>query len=231
MQNGNGMYMNHQTPPPATHYSIDVECVATGRDHNSRAVAQISLVDQYEQIILNLYVRPQQPIVSYLTPLTGLTREIIEGQGIPLEEAVRILRQYLPQSSILVGQNIGKDVDWLQLKEGKDYQSLVDLSGIYRVWNTKYKTWSIFGQDHLAKVLLGWNTENSSHDAVGDAVKSIRLFNLYKTLQSDPQAWRRAQETVMTAEVQPSFAKRNPEFDGVCMGNRRQCKCGAPFLG
>ena len=44
MQNGNGMYMNHQTAPPATHYSIDVECVATGRDHNSRAVAQISLV-------------------------------------------------------------------------------------------------------------------------------------------------------------------------------------------
>jgi hypothetical protein len=39
------------------------------------------------------------------------------------------------------------------------------------------------------------------------------------------------QETVMAAEVQPSFAKRNPEFDGVCMGNRRQCKCGAPFLG
>lgn len=72
-------------------------------------------------------------------------------------------------------------------------QSLVDLTGIYRVWNTKYNTWSVFGQDHLAKVLLGWNTENSSHDAVGDAVKSIRLFNLYKNLQSDPQAWRRAQ--------------------------------------
>ncbi len=162
---------------------------------------------------------------------------------------MRILRQYLPQSSILVGQNIGKDVDWLQLKEGKDYQvqpnpfevslcvsflsccglnfrlcirslsdltysaclgnirhghdnnlktlawaqSLVDLTGIYRVWNTKYNTWSVFGQDHLAKVLLGWKTENSSHDAVGDAVKSIRLFNLYKSLQSDPQAWRRAQ--------------------------------------
>jgi hypothetical protein len=31
-------------------YSIDVEAVATGTDHNSRAVAQISLIDQYEQV-------------------------------------------------------------------------------------------------------------------------------------------------------------------------------------
>jgi hypothetical protein len=44
MQNGSGMYMNQQSVAPATHFSIDVECVATGRDHNARAVAQISLV-------------------------------------------------------------------------------------------------------------------------------------------------------------------------------------------
>lgn len=30
--------------PPAIYYSIDVECVAVGTDHNARAVAQISLV-------------------------------------------------------------------------------------------------------------------------------------------------------------------------------------------
>ncbi len=32
------------------YYSIDVECVATGTDHNARAVGQVSLVDQYEQV-------------------------------------------------------------------------------------------------------------------------------------------------------------------------------------
>ena len=30
--------------PPPTHYSIDVECIATGPTHLDRAVAQISLV-------------------------------------------------------------------------------------------------------------------------------------------------------------------------------------------
>jgi hypothetical protein len=32
------------TQPVVTHFSIDVECVATGTDHNSRSVAQIALV-------------------------------------------------------------------------------------------------------------------------------------------------------------------------------------------
>jgi RNA exonuclease 4 len=51
-----------------------------------------------------------------------LTKEVIEGQGLPLEQALQILRHYMPRNSILVGQNIRKDVDWLQLKEGQDFQ-------------------------------------------------------------------------------------------------------------
>jgi RNA exonuclease 4 len=37
----------------AEYYSIDVECVATGTDHNSRAVGQIALVNQFEQVRLS----------------------------------------------------------------------------------------------------------------------------------------------------------------------------------
>jgi hypothetical protein len=41
-------YPAYQVPvpqlPPPTHFSVDVECVATGMDHRSRAVAQIALV-------------------------------------------------------------------------------------------------------------------------------------------------------------------------------------------
>lgn len=86
--------------PPPRFFSIDVECVATGTDHNAREVAQISLVvgvkgvpphagcstrqppaslptmhvplqDQHERVLLDLYVKPDKPVVSYLQPLTG----------------------------------------------------------------------------------------------------------------------------------------------------------------
>lgn len=213
------------------YYSIDVECVATGTDHNSRAVAQISLVDQYEQVKLNAYVVPSQPVVSYLTPLTGVSKELLDQKGVPLEEAIAMLKSLLPKDAILVGQNIGKDVEWLQLKQGVDFESMMDLAGLYRTWNDKYRTWSVFGQDHVAKVLLGWDTDGVSHDAVTDATKSMRLFNHYQQLSQTPGAFEEAQQALLSVPPAPSFAKKNPTFEGVCMGNRKQCSCGAPFFG
>ena len=46
-QQPGGGYYQMQYPvqlPPPTHFSIDVECIATGPTHLDRAVAQISLV-------------------------------------------------------------------------------------------------------------------------------------------------------------------------------------------
>ena len=102
-------------------------------------------------------------------------------------------------------------------------QSLVDLTGLFRVWNPRYKTWSIFGQDHLAKVLLGWDTAGASHDAVGDALKSIRLFNLYGQLQAQPEAWRGAQVVPLrgscgAACMRPSEKRHDPD----CMQKRSE---------
>ena len=39
-----------------------------------------------------------------------------------LADAVATLRQYLPAGAILVGQNVGKDVEWLKLREGADFK-------------------------------------------------------------------------------------------------------------
>lgn len=77
--------------------------------------------------MLNLYVKPSVPVVSYLYALTGLNHGTIDQYGLPLESALETLRAHLPQHAILVGQNIGKDVEWLGLKEGVDFESLIDL--------------------------------------------------------------------------------------------------------
>lgn len=170
---------------------------------------------------------------------------------------------------------------------------MMDLTGLFRVWNPQYKSYSVFGQDHLAKVLLNWDTSVGGHDAggcgaregvggrerrlcsacspqnttrvwalwrgalsaltppapslspaaspapppptrrpaVGDALKSIRLFKLYQQLQASPPQWAAAQAALLATPPAPSFARQNPSFEGVCMGNRKTCTCGAPFLG
>jgi RNA exonuclease 4 len=217
-------------PPPsnpyvATHFSIDVECVATGKEHNARAVAQIALVDQFERCLLNVFVRPPEgaEVHSYLTPLTGLTKELIDQHGVPLPEAIERLRAALPKHAVLVGQNIAKDVQWLNLREGEDFAGMLDLAGLWRVWNKQYNSWSVFGQDHLVKTLLGAEVA-AQHDAASDALKSVRLFNYYQWLSS-PQGGRsaraRARQGASAADApRAELREEKPELRGVLHGEQ-----------
>jgi len=223
-------------PPPsnpyvATHFSIDVECVATGKEHNARAVAQIALVDQFERCLLNVFVRPPEgaEVHSYLTPLTGLTKELIDAHGVPLPEAIERLRAALPKHAVLVGQNIAKDVQWLNLREGEDFAGMLDLAGLWRVWNAQYNSWSVFGQDHLVKTLLGAEVA-AQHDAASDALKSVRLFNYYQWLSS-PRGGARPRSSTrrrFCCRRPPSRASRNKTraSRGAAWGTGRRARAG-----
>jgi hypothetical protein len=109
------------------------------------------------EVHLNMYIHQTKPVVSYLTALTGLTKATLDAYGIPLDQALATLRSNLPNDAILVrcmehitslknvahssslldwhcpcdimqvGQNIRQDIEWLGLREGVDFESLVDL--------------------------------------------------------------------------------------------------------
>jgi hypothetical protein len=85
----------------------------------------------------DLYVVPDTPVVSYLTPLTGLTAELLAEKGVSLEEALATLKEKLPSTAVLAGQNIAKDVQWCKLKEGEDFASMIDLAGLLKVWDSR----------------------------------------------------------------------------------------------
>lgn len=185
---------------------------------------------QSETALLNLYVKPEAPVVSYLNPLTGLSEALLQEKGVPLADALATLRSHLPREAHLVGQSIGTDCRWLGLVEGTDFAGLIDLAGLFRVWNPQYKSWSVFGQDHLCRVLLGVDGGTEAHNAVTDAQKSMRLFNLHTQSSADAERWKEMQAALLAAPQQPSFARRFPVYEGVCMGNRKACSCGAAFL-
>lgn len=176
-----------------------------------------------------MLIKQQVPVLSYITPLTGLTKEIVDQHGLPLADALALLRAHLPPNSILVGQNILKDVQWLQLAESVDYFSLIDISALFRVWNPTRNEMTSFSQDHCAKVWLGIESRKS-HDAVQDAQISMSLFNAYRSVQWDPARMYQLQHATLTTTRIPGFSSLNPSVDGCCMGNHKKCTCGAPFL-
>lgn len=139
------------------------------------------------------------------------------------------LRASLPPTAILVGQSIYRDIQWLQLVEGMDYTSAINLTDLFRVWNPTRGTYTHFTQDHCAKVWLGVDSREH-HDAITDAAISISLFNAYRTIQWDMTRLYHLQ--CLTMQHSPrivGFSTEYPVIDGCCMGNRKNCICGAPF--
>ena len=130
-----------------------------------------------------------------------------------IAEALALLRSYLSPNAILVGQSILKDVAWLQLAEGVDYHSVIDLSGLFRVWNPARGEYTSFSQDHCAKVWIGVG-ERTSHNAMTDAAISMSLFNAYRTVQWDPARLYQMQAATLAAPRVPGFSATNPVIDG-----------------
>ena len=144
-------------------FSIDVECIATGfgscargindgcgnegqskegipanqyNERSHRYPGRIAMVDSEGNLVTDIVIRPPQDgkgVVSYLTPLTGLTMEMCLGDDAKsLQEAVDTIKGLLPKNAILVGQAIDHDVEWLGLTPGKDFERMVDISEIFR---------------------------------------------------------------------------------------------------
>lgn len=124
-----------------------------------------------------------------------------------------MLRAHLPPNSILVGQNILKDVRWLQLIEGVDYHSIIDLVTLYRVWDSMKGNFITFSQDHCANVVLGL-PQRPHHNAIEDACISVALFNAYRSLQWDINQLMKIQAAMLSSPRIPGFSSLYPVLDG-----------------
>jgi len=212
--------------------SVDVECAATGRGHNDRAPCRIGLVNEREEVLFDTIVRVPN-CFSPLTQITGLTREMI-AQGIEIERALYELRKFLGPDVILVGQKIDKDINWLSLQKGIDFDRYIDISNSFRVWNARYRNWNYFSLRHEAFGLLGIRMNRSHHDPTEDAKISMRLFRQFiKPGRSTAQDAAQQLMLMRYHHQFPSFLsqERTHLIDGVCSAAFRpsECICGQPF--
>ncbi|KAI9998793.1 hypothetical protein PInf_003384 [Phytophthora infestans] len=200
-------------------FAIDVECVATGSGTNDRDVARIAVVDGDEKVVFDQYVKPTKPIVSYLTQLTGITKSNLEDAP-DLEEALVRLKAILPVESVIVGQSIKKDLEWLTLQKPTDYKGEFDVADLFRLpmqsinGVVRYRNFSL---RHVAKYLLGQDIQEADHDPVIDARYAMKVFKKFRHLHENPGRRDAVLQTLLKTPRTPSFAERYPVIDGVSM--------------
>ena len=213
-------------------FSLDVECVAIGKTHlnKDRYPGKFALVDETGKLLCSSLIKPEKPIVSYLTPLSGLREsDFRSAKCLDLQSAFRLLKQHLPKEAILVGQKIELDIQWMHLTEGTDFQDSVDIAEVFKGWNSKYNNMAYHSLLHEAEHVLNINIDHSKeHSPLMDAELSIRLWNKVK---EDPSKLPHYQQMLIRNRPRQSVAKRlGGNYEGVCLSKFRpsSCICGMP---
>ncbi|CAK9090274.1 unnamed protein product [Durusdinium trenchii] len=207
-------------------FCVDVECVAIGRSHDisARSPCSVALVNGQEEVLLKEIIKPEKPIISCLTPLTGVTKADLD-KGISLNEAVAKLKRLLPADAVLVGQSCASDIEWMMLEKGVDFAEVVDLGEIFKGYNARYGNYSVHSLQHEARVLLG-KTARGAHDPAWDAQVSVALYK--KAKLATAQELTSMQQQLISTKPLPSVAKsHNYNIDGVCMAKfmPKFCTC------
>jgi len=209
--------------PKGPVFSICVRYVATGHKHTDRTPAQIALVNEEGNIVRNIYIKPETPVVSYLTPVTGIDEETIAKYGFHLREGTNILKEALSPDVVLVGHCPGPDIKVLGLKKGKHYRTILDLSKLWWVWNPTYQIYTRFSFEHLLKNVLNVPYEFT---LVSRAVNCVRLWNYYVQCRSPGHEWRlKMLRRQIIESPRVNRYGRVKTLDGVCLGMRGSCLC------
>ena len=224
-------YVSEKLKLKGSVFSLDVECVAVGKTHmpKDRAPVKFALVDNQGKTVCVQYIRPEKRVVSYLTPVSGVRAEDLEG-AVSLKEAIEILKSHLPKDAILVGQTINNDITWMRLKQGEDFADFVDLAEVFKGYNVKYKQISYHSLLHEARILLNLPDLDTigEHDPANNARLSVQLWEKVK---SRPDRLQQMRQSLIHNRPKMSAAKRlNHQHEGVCLARffPPRCICGMP---
>ncbi|KAK4046506.1 para-aminobenzoate synthase, (PABA) [Microbotryomycetes sp. JL201] len=196
---------------PKTVLGLDCEMCLT---EDGSELARLSIVDQKGQRIYDSLVKPEKPIVDYLTKFSGLTEEKLASVTKTLEDVQRDLIDIIDYNTILIGHSLECDLRVLKLV----HSNIIDTSVIYQhprgpPFKASLK-W--LAQKWLKREIQAGNSGTAAgggHDSEEDARTCIDLLNL--KMQKGPGfgEFTNDQETIFERIARGTDPKRSAVVD------------------
>lgn len=152
-------------------FGLDCEMCRTEKAQNE--LARVSIVDENYQSVYETLVRPSSKIIDYLTPWSGITKDMMENVTMTLEEVQKDVCNLLPADAILVGQSLNCDLNAMKLM----HPYVIDTSCIFNTTGDRNRKSKL---QHFAKIFLDEDIqmEKTGHSSVEDSIASLKLTKL-----------------------------------------------------
>lgn len=152
--------------------AIDGEFVGVGPNGNTSALARISVVDYYGNIVLDKFVRPNKYVTDWRTPVSGITSKDLRS-AIPFDRCREILLD-LFTGKVIVGHALSNDFEVANIthpeRDTRDTQKHAPFKDLMGSKSPSLRL--------LTKIVLGITIQEGAHSSVVDAQAAMLLFRL-----------------------------------------------------
>lgn len=153
-------------------FGLDCEMCRTVKAENE--LARVSIVDENYQSVYETLVRPSSKITNYLTPWSGITKEMMEDVTKTLEEVQEEVCNLLPPDAILVGQSLNCDLNAMKLM----HPYVIDTSCIFNTSGDRNRKSKL---QHFVKIHFDEDIQKDDikgHSSIEDSTYSLKLTKL-----------------------------------------------------
>lgn len=178
--------------------AIDCEMVGVGPHGRYSALARVSIVNWYNDVILDKYVKVDEPVTDYRTFVSGITPSHLDADNAISFDECRSLVSSLIEGKVIVGHALKNDFDalrlshpWYLIRDTAKFEPFMKVHDksikTYDPANLVPKKLKNLAKDKLGMVI---QEDGKAHDSIEDAVAAIELYKKARRKWEKAVQWK-----------------------------------------
>ncbi|KAI7870967.1 hypothetical protein BDF14DRAFT_1766826 [Spinellus fusiger] len=153
--------------------AVDCEMVLTA---SGSALARVTLIDEDGTVLLDEVVKPDEPVMDYLTHYSGITPEILANAHCSFTRAQKHIRKIVDHNTLLIGHSLDNDLKAMKLA----HPYCADTSLLFDHFRgPPYRPGlKMLTRRFLQRDIQEQNENTVGHDSAEDARATLDLFKL-----------------------------------------------------